>query len=88
MSQIEGDCFIILYLIVTLRSLGLALYSLSFIGALHSVCHGTALVQMSFEVAFLHKAPVAMLAVKGLLAAMHSNVGPDAEDLGVCPWTL
>ena len=43
---------------------------------------------MSFEVAFLHEATVAMLAVEGLLAAMHSDVSPDAEDLGVCPGTL
>ena len=43
---------------------------------------------MSFEVTFLHEAAVAMLAVEGLLAAMHPDVGSDAKDLGVCPWTL
>ena len=43
---------------------------------------------MSFEVTFLHEAAVAMLAVEGLLAAMHPDVGSDAEDFGVCPWTL
>ena len=43
---------------------------------------------MSFEVAFLHETAVAMLAVEGFLAAMHPDVGSDAEDLGVGPRTL
>ena len=49
-----------------------------------SFCHGAALLQVSFEIAFLDEAPVAMLTVEGLLAAVHADVSSDAEDLGVC----
>lgn len=68
--------------------LALTSHSVVFFGGSDSLGHGASLVQMSLEVAFLHESSVAMLAVEGLLAAMHPDVGSDAEDLRVGPWTL
>ena len=43
---------------------------------------------MPLQVAFLHKGTVAVLAMEGSLASVHTNVSIDAEEFGVASSTV